>query len=211
MGLCFVEPSQATKVNLSDKDQLVISCVGDSLTFGEGCSKPKHMNSYPGLLRQNPLFANYIVHNYGVNSMCVSKSAGKFSYWKTKSFARAMQSHPSIVVIMLGTNDAKSFNEVNYMESYIDMIRGFQKLPSKPTVYISIPPPVYKNVYGIVANVVNDLLPRIMPKIAEECHVKVKGEYIYIYVYVYIDISTYRYVYIKKNMYIYVYMQWNAM
>jgi hypothetical protein len=102
MGFYFIEPLQATKANSLDKDQSVISCVGDSLTFGEGCSKPKHMNSYPGLLRQNPLFANYIVHNYGVNGMCVSKSAGKFSYWKTNSFTRAMQSHPNIVVIMLG-------------------------------------------------------------------------------------------------------------
>lgn len=173
IGLNFVEPLHATEANLLDNDPLVISCVGDSLTFGEGCSKPKYMNSYPGLLRQNPLFANYTVHNYGVNSMCVSKSTGKDSYWKTKSFSRAMQSHPNIVVIQLGTNDAKSFNEVNYRESYIEMIKGFQTLSSKPTVYISIPPPVYKNVYGIVSDVVNNILPRIIPQIAKECLVKV--------------------------------------
>jgi hypothetical protein len=68
----------------------------------------------------------------------------------------------------IGTNDAKSFNEVNYREGCIDMIRGFQKLSSKPTVYISIPPPMYKDVYGIIADVVNDILPRIIPKIADE-------------------------------------------
>lgn len=172
ISLYCVQLLYAKKETILDND-LIISCVGDSLTAGEGSSKPLHLNSYPGLLRQNPLFADYVVNNYGVNSMCAMKSAAKLSYWNTKFFKRAMNSRPKIVIIMLGTNDAKHFDEVNYRDSYTDMISGFQNLSSKPTVYISIPPPIYKGVYQIVPEVVNDLLPRIIPQIAEACSVKV--------------------------------------
>jgi hypothetical protein len=60
IGMCVVEPLYAKKANILDYDESVISCVGDSLTVGEGCSKLKHLNLYPGLLGQNPLFADYV-------------------------------------------------------------------------------------------------------------------------------------------------------
>ena len=109
--------------------------------------------------------------------MCMIKSAGKYSYWNSSKFAAAKLSRPNIVIIMLGTNDAKksNWNPVAFRNDYIDMIRTFQTLRSKPVVYISIPPPIYSMspVYDIDPSTVNIVLPKLIPEIARACNVKV--------------------------------------
>jgi len=47
------------------------------------------------------------------------------------------------------------------------MAQSFLNLPSKPKLYIMIPPPVYlnKNKYEISQEVVNQLFPVLIPKI----------------------------------------------
>ena len=66
-----------------------------------------------------------------------------------------LHSSPDIVTIMLGTNDAKYCNfysterngkpkgvGVGYREAYLDMINMFRDLPTKPKIYVAIPPPL---------------------------------------------------------------------
>ena len=160
-----------------DRRSLIISCVGDSITYGMGSTGNKQQNAYPAILKQNSQFSRYKVHNFGEGKMCMIKSAGKFSYWNSAKFAAAMHSRPNIVIIMLGTNDAKkiNWNPVAFRNDYIDMIRGFQNLESKPVVYISIPPPIYSMspIYGIDPSTVNIVLPKLIPEIARACKVKV--------------------------------------
>ena len=157
-------------------DELVIACVGDSLTSGVGSTGENHTNAYPAALKRNPKFSGYAIHNFGDGGKCAIKSTGTNSYWKTKKYAKAMASNPNIVVLMLGTNDAKEhhWNDAAYREDLADMIKGFQNLSSKPTVYLGIPPPVYstKHIYMIQPDVVNVVLPRIIPLIAKACNVK---------------------------------------
>lgn len=161
----------------NDGRRLTISCVGDSLTFGSGSTGTKQRNAYPSVLRRNPQFSGYKVHNFGEGGMCVLKSTGKFSYWNTTKFAAAMISRPDIVIIMLGTNDAKTlhWDPAAFRNDYIEMIRGFQNLKSKPVVYISIPPPIYSStpIFKIDPQTVNNLLPIIIPEIALACNVTV--------------------------------------
>jgi acyl-CoA thioesterase I len=156
---------------------LTIACVGDSLTFGSGSSGPIFRNAYPAKLQRTPGFEDYNVHNYGQGGMCALKLAGKFSYWTTPTFLMALNSEPNIVILMFGTNDAKKYrwNEIEFKKDYISMIRKFRQLPSNPTIFISIPPPLYSTVgiYGMNATVINEELPRIIPEIASECNVKV--------------------------------------
>ena len=155
----------------------VIACVGDSLTVGYGSTGEKFQHAYPALLHDISPFRRYNIHNYGENGMAVTKSTEKFSYWETPQFTAAMHCKPSIVVIMFGTNDAKrkNWNESTFRKDYIELIEIFKKLPSKPIVYISIPPPLYTDVgvFNMDPNVVNVLLPRIIPEIADTCKVKV--------------------------------------
>lgn len=184
--LIFTAIAQTSSSEKSDHDRLThssrnstltISCVGDSLTYGSGSSGRLFHNAYPARLQRTPGFEDYNVHNYGQGGTCVLKSAGKYSYWTTPMLSAALKSEPKIAILMFGTNDAKNsrWNETSFRNDYVSLIHKFQHLPSKPTVYISIPPPLYSTIaiYGMNASVINDVLPRIIPEIASECNIKV--------------------------------------
>ena len=152
----------------------VIACVGDSITEGLGASDPSLM-SYPAILQRHPGFHHYIVKNFGVSAYCASKHAGRFSYWRHPRYKAAMESNPAIVIIQLGTNDAhrKYWREATFIRDYKEMILGFVNLPSKPTVYLCIPPPIYgtpekeedkQHQYNINVEFPN----RIIPQLAKE-------------------------------------------
>ena len=158
--------------------RLIISCVGDSLTFGSGVTGLKMKNSYPAVLKQQLHMRRHHIHNFGEGGMTmVKEAANRSSYWDSIKYKEAMNSHPNIVVIMLGTNDAKPqhWNQINFRKDYIEMILGFQNLKSKPTVYICIPPPVNSlvPVYKIDPNIVNNILPNMIKEIGSFCNVEV--------------------------------------
>jgi len=99
---------------------------------------------YPKYL-QKLLGDNYRVNNFGVSGATMLKNGDK-PYWSFDNFKAAVASNPNIVVIMLGTNDAKSFNWVhgaNYSGDYTTMIDIFAALPSKPSIFICTPAPIY--------------------------------------------------------------------
>lgn len=65
-----------------------------------------------------------------------------------------MDSKPDIVTIMLGTNDAKGCNWDRtpdgvqgkgdlFQQDGLDMIAKFKALPSKPKVFVVLPPPLF--------------------------------------------------------------------
>jgi acyl-CoA thioesterase I len=164
-------------MNTNSSDSLTIACVGDSLTVGSGSTGQRYLNAYPAILKKDAYFSGYNVHNYGLGGMCATKSIFKFSYWDTKQYRDAMMCQPAIVILMFGTNDAKynNWNETLFKTDYISMIKGFQKLPTKPAIYLIIPPPMYtdEGPYNISGPTVNYLLPEIIPEIAKQCNVKV--------------------------------------
>ena len=149
----------------------VIALIGDSLTWGLGASN-RSLTSYPAVLRDiKGVSGVYTVLNFGDSGKTALNSTGKDSYWNTLTFQMALVSNPKIVVIQLGTNDAKKsfWNETQFKDNYIDMIRLFQRLKSRPAVYISIPPPLFTSkdpVYGIQPEVVNKVFPILIPDIA---------------------------------------------
>ena len=75
-------------------------------------------------------------------------NSGNKPYQKSKQFKAALSSNPDIVVIMLGTNDTKPANWRNsakdYEVDYRDLISDFEKLPSKPKIYLCLPPYIAK-------------------------------------------------------------------
>ena len=61
---------------------------------------------------------------------------------------------PATTVADRGTNDAKANRWANWSSTfpgdYADMLASFQKMPSKPKVFVMVPPPLYRNgVYGM--------------------------------------------------------------
>ena len=70
---------------------------------------------------------------------------GDFPYTKEKRYQDALQFAPNVVVIMLGTNDTKPQNwkhEADFEADYKDLVKSFQKLSSKPKVFLCRPVPV---------------------------------------------------------------------
>lgn len=156
-----------------------ISCVGDSITAGV-CSDTTH--GYPAVL-QTLLGSNFSVSNFGdsgrtmlKNGLCGPPADGDCAYWDTETYPLALNSTPDIVTIMFGTNDAKNFNWFGVQEKgdsfhsdYLDMISAFRSLPSKPKVFVMIPPPLYPpDPYDMNSTVINGVLPKLLPEIAAQ-------------------------------------------
>ena len=138
-----------------------IACVGDSITFGSDI-KDRQRDSYPSDL-QRLLGARYEVRNFGVSGANLIKSGNK-PYWQEPAFAAATDFAPDIVIIMLGTNDTKPQNwrySADFPGDLRALIRHFAVLPSKPKIWLCIPPPVYKSNWGINQKTLDEVIPMI--------------------------------------------------
>ena len=87
---------------------------------------------------------NYIVQNLGIGGRTMMKT-GDYPYWNETFYQDALNSEADIIVLMLGTNDAKGYqwNETEYVNDYLEMATNFINMESQPKLYIMIPPPVY--------------------------------------------------------------------
>jgi lysophospholipase L1-like esterase len=142
-------------------EKIRVSCVGDSITFGAGI-RGRKQNCYPAQL-QAMLGEGYEVRNFGVSGRTLLKK-GDHPYWKTRQFKAAHDFKPNIVVIKLGTNDTKPQNWKHkdaFVADYLDLIKGFQAVESKPTVWICKPVPAYPGAWGIRDKIIQESLPMI--------------------------------------------------
>src|SRR5436190_18518219 len=95
-----------------------IACVGDSITASS--------TRYPTHLATN-LGSAYEVKNFGVAGTTMQKATSS-SYWDTTNFTASGSYLPNIVIIMLGTNDSKTFNWTGvsrYQTDCIDMVHHY--------------------------------------------------------------------------------------
>ena len=133
----------ATEAVLS-KRQKRLACVGDSITFGFGI-EGREVNSYPARL-QELLGAGWLVGNFGKNGATALKE-GHAPYWTAPQYQKALQFEPDLVIIKLGTNDCRPENWSDhgdeYVADYIDLIRSFQGLESKPSVWLCTSAPIF--------------------------------------------------------------------
>ena len=84
----------------------------------------------------------YSVRNFGVNGHTLQKNSCA-SYWRHKHFRASSEFAPHIVLIMLGTNDARKENWKGILPFSVDyqaMIEHYQALPCRPIVYAIVPP-----------------------------------------------------------------------
>jgi len=140
-----------------------VACVGDSITAGylSSCGL-----NYPGQL-QTMLGEGFIVQNYGVGGQTMMRH-GTAPYWNQSAYKRALNSSADIVVLMLGTNDARDDRWAawgnEFPGDYAAMVASFQAMASKPVVYIMVPPPLYKDGrYGMNQTVINSIFPGDSP------------------------------------------------
>ena len=144
-----------------------VACVGDSITKGMG---KKHPQSYPNQLGKS-LGPRYEVINFGIGSRTVL-SKGDFPYTNEKDFKKAKKYSPDILIIMLGTNDTKSFNWQYGSEFEHDFRSIIMDLKSSMSengrIFFMIPPPIFKEVWSMSDSIlVNEISP-IINQVAQE-------------------------------------------
>ncbi|MGD6809216.1 MAG: GDSL-type esterase/lipase family protein [Candidatus Bathyarchaeia archaeon] len=137
-----------------------VACVGDSITEG---------SSYVSNLAQR-LGGNYSVGNFGVGLASVSLATAK-PYMNQSVFEQAKDFEPDKVVILLGTNDAITWYQPligNFSKDYKTLIAEFQDLPSKPQIYLVVPPPIFDDSLGPNSTILQtQIIPQIRQIAAE--------------------------------------------
>ena len=118
-----------------------IACVGDSITYGYGLTN-RTQQSWPAVL-QTLVGSKHTVQNFG-SSGCTLLKKGDQPYWNDANFSASDAFKPDVVVVMLGTNDAKPQNwshKADFAGDYNSMIDHYRALGA--LVYVAAPPPVY--------------------------------------------------------------------
>ncbi|MBT0160472.1 hypothetical protein G4O51_10875 [Candidatus Bathyarchaeota archaeon A05DMB-2] len=140
--------------NVNNAGQIRVACVGDSITEGSGYT----------VSLQAMLGAGYLVGNFGVSGSTVMLSSDK-PYMNQLAFQKAKMFQPSIVVIMLGTNDARQ-NVTKLVDKfqadYRRLIEAYQTLESDPEIWLVKPPPIFENNLNLNnTNLEKDVIPSI--------------------------------------------------
>ena len=122
-----------------DNGKIKVACVGDSITYGHGVAMWPQ-NHYPAQLQQI-LGDKYCVFNFGVSGS-TAQSDGDKPYVETKSYTESIAFDADIVVIMLGTNDAKPQNWKDlstFLSKYKALIDSYKQNNNDVKIYVCSP------------------------------------------------------------------------
>ncbi|MBT8172184.1 hypothetical protein KJN74_04875 [Candidatus Bathyarchaeota archaeon] len=156
MVVIFVQ----TRLYVNNTKIIRVACIGDSIT---------ESTSYPIEL-QIKLGDNYRVENFGSSGATVlldtfTPYIYQIEFFKAKDFL------PNIVVIMLGTNDARTDNFksiTNFEGDYLKLINNIQDPNNNPIIFIVKPPPIFNNGLNLESKSFSEeIIPRI-EKIAND-------------------------------------------
>ncbi len=133
---------------IAEGEVITVACVGDSITQGTGASVASKF-SYPAQL-QKMLGKGFKVVNCGKASSYVmnldseynvKKTSPNLWYPNTAEYSKLKSSDADIVIVMLGTNDARSMTNPaaidDFVSSYKALIADFAAMESKPEIYLS--------------------------------------------------------------------------
>jgi acyl-CoA thioesterase-1 len=140
-------------------EPLRVACIGDSITAGVGTVDPVH-ESYPAQL-SSLLGGAYCVRNFG-HSGATLCTRTNLPYWSQPEFTAAKEFKPNIVVLMLGTNDARPETwkvvKNEFVPTLKQQVAALRSLPSNPKVYICVPVPAFEERQSNVENAVVPLV-----------------------------------------------------
>lgn len=121
------------------KKTIRIACIGNSITYGAFIPN-REKNSYPAQL-SSLLGSDYDVKNFGVGGSTLL-SKGDKPYIYSDSYQQVLKFRPNIILIKLGTNDAKLQNwkyKDDFIGDYQHLIQQLQKLDSQPRIILLTP------------------------------------------------------------------------
>ena len=132
-----------------------VACLGDSIT---------EITGYPSDL-QALLGNTSAVGNFGVSGATVTFNSEK-AYFFQPEFRDAAYFSPTTVIIMLGTNNARTDNylQINsFVVDYERIISRIEKFGSSPQVFIVEPPPIFNNTLNLNStDFAQGVIPRII-------------------------------------------------
>ena len=148
----------------------LVACVGDSITYGSGISDRQN-DSYPAQLSRmlQNFDKQWQAQNFGVSGATLLRN-GDLPYVRQNAYNQALTAEPDAVIIMLGTNDSKSWNWVykdEFVSDYIYLIDAFAELPSNPKIWICKPVPAFSDNFGITNAVIKDEIIPMIDQIAQ--------------------------------------------
>jgi acyl-CoA thioesterase-1 len=146
--------TNSTKAATSNSKLARVACLGDSIT---------NMTGYPEQL-QTLLGKNSAVGNFGVNGATVNLNSNN-PYFYDLTYRDSRNFLPTAVVVMLGTNDARTDNYQkisNFTANYERMLNRTMHWNSTQQVFLVIPPPIFNNTLGLNATCyVDGVIPLI--------------------------------------------------
>lgn len=143
-----------------------IACVGDSITHGHLIPN-RERNSYPAQLAVL-LGDKWQIGNFGRSGATVLRKSPR-PYHEQPEYRDALAFKPDIVVLQLGTNDTKRETweaaGASFASDYLELIRAFQALETKPRILICRPVPLFrdrgKQPWDTDRHLREEILPRI--------------------------------------------------
>lgn len=136
-----------------------VACVGDSITYG--CFVPgQPWNNYPRRL-EKLLGKAYCVGNFGYSDRAAIKSADH-PYTAERLYRHSLDFQPEIVLLMLGSNDTKKINwdAAAYECDLSALIDSYLQLPSRPQLFLLLPPPVFPGGKKVLWRIQGEVLER---------------------------------------------------
>ena len=108
----------------------------------------------------------YSVKNFGISARTLMNS-GDLPYMNEPYWHDALAFNPDVVVVMLGTNDSKSFNRVHLKDFEKDlgkMVSALKALPSHPKIFLCKPIPAGENQWSISEEVILKEIDPVLEK-----------------------------------------------
>ncbi len=126
------------------EQQTRVVCVGDSITYGTGVEN-REENCYPVKLQEALGTKQWRVGNFGVEG-ATAQEAPDASYRKQDRYQQSLEYDADIVVLMLGTNDAKEENwkgREAFLADYETLVDSYREVDSGPKVILMTPPAAF--------------------------------------------------------------------
>ena len=138
--------NEFAKIEPADGKTVRIACIGDSITYGATLTNPT-AQSYPTQL-QKLLGSGYKVGNFGKSGSYVLPAENKYNvkdaalyYRNTAEYKSSLKFNADVVIIMLGTNDIRSFSceqaKQDFMANLKSIAEEYAALPTVKKVYIA--------------------------------------------------------------------------
>ena len=154
-----------------------VACVGDSITAGLFASSPAV--AYPSVL-QTLVGASVQVRNFGHSGATMMSVAdlpyqNQVEYTNATTFVSGAGATAVVdVILMLGTNDSKSYNWMvgsgtraqQFVTDCTAMVDHFASLPTHPLVYLALPTRAFTNTYGIDGTIIHDQMLPLLRQVA---------------------------------------------